>query len=100
MPGSKIKHADCLSCLPLHFAANETNNEPMFVTMLCVDHLSTVSPSQFATPSAFCPELNTLHAEIAAAWPYILAAVSTVLCPYFRLCNELSVQDDLVFQGL
>lgn len=91
MAGFKNNTADCLSRLPLTSAAEEIENEPEFVAMLSVDHLSAVSPSQFAAASASCPELCTLCAQIAAGWPLIHAAVSTVLHPYFRPCNELSV---------
>ena len=52
VPGSKNNTADCLSRLPLPSAADGPEVEPEFVAMLSADHLSAVSPSEFAAAFA------------------------------------------------
>ena len=79
VPGSKNNTADCLSRLPLPSAADEPEVEPEFVAMLSADHLSAVSPSEFAAASASCPELCALRAQIADGWPPSPTALGAVL---------------------
>ncbi|KAJ8356856.1 hypothetical protein SKAU_G00196500 [Synaphobranchus kaupii] len=61
--------------------------------------LSALPVSEFEAACADCPELSALRSQINKGWPPSVKAVSSELTPYYRLRNELSVKDTLVFRG-
>ncbi|KAJ8333804.1 hypothetical protein SKAU_G00411230 [Synaphobranchus kaupii] len=98
-PGAQNFPADCLSRLPLPARSEPpVDVEPEFVAMLSTA-LSTLPVSEFEAACADCPELSALRSQINKGWPPSFKAVSSELTPYYRLRNELSVKDTLVFRG-
>ncbi len=57
------------------------------------------SVTDFETACAACPELEKLRQQITRGWPPSIKAVSQDLIPYFRVRDELSVKDALIFRG-
>ncbi len=55
--------------------------------------------TDFETACAACPELEKLRQQITRGWPPSIKAVSQDLIPYFRVRDELSVKDALIFRG-
>lgn len=58
-----------------------------------------MSTKEFAAASPSCPELCALREQVAGDWPLSMAAISAALHPYFKLCHEVSVQDNFLFRG-
>lgn len=58
-----------------------------------------VYTKEFAAASASCPELCALREQMAGDWLLSMAAISAALRLYFKLCHEVSVQDDFIFHG-
>lgn len=98
-PGSQNSTADCLSRIPLPAVADGcVDSEPEFVAMLSTT-MTAVSPTEFASASAACPELAALRSQIAKSWPRSASILPDTVRPYFRLRDEFSVQNDYVFRG-
>ncbi|KAJ8356711.1 hypothetical protein SKAU_G00195050 [Synaphobranchus kaupii] len=98
-PGAQNFTADCLPRLPLPACSEPpVDVEPEFVAMLSTA-LSALPVSEFEAACADCPELSALRSQINKGWPPSVKAVSSELTPYYRLRNELSVKDTLVFRG-
>ncbi|XDV12346.1 hypothetical protein PO909_001044 [Leuciscus waleckii] len=96
--GSSNHVADCLSRLPLPLASASTyDDEPELVALLSTA-LTAISPSEFETAAASCPELTALCTQIEKGWPVSVKAVHTDLQPYCNVRNELSVKDNVVFR--
>lgn len=94
-----LNHApDCLSRLPLP-AASPLNgdNEPELVALLSMAPVS-VTAGEFEDASSSCPELAALRQQITRKWPRSEKRVNPMARPYFKIRNELSVQDSLVFR--
>lgn len=98
-PGAQNCTADCLSRLPLPASDEDCmDTEPEFVAFMS-PAMSALSPAEFASASATCSELSALRTQIARGWPSSSASVDTLLRPFFKLRDELSVQHDYVFRG-
>ncbi|KAF7664139.1 hypothetical protein LDENG_00188000 [Lucifuga dentata] len=91
--------ADCLSHLPLPTTPEmDSDTEPELVALLSTV-LTAVTQSEFEAASSACPEMTALRNQITRGWPPSAAAVSPGLKPYYRLRNELTVKDSMVFRG-
>ncbi|KAL0160057.1 hypothetical protein M9458_043782, partial [Cirrhinus mrigala] len=98
-PGALNNAADCLSRLPLPASDEDLlDAEPEFVAFLS-PAMSPLTPSEVASASVSCAEMNALRAQIARGWPSSSCAVDSILRPYFQLRDELSVQQDYVLRG-
>lgn len=98
-PGSLNHTADCLSRLPIPAPADSsTDVEPEIVAFIS-STLCSLSVTDFETACAACPELEKLRQQITRGWPPSIKAVSQDLIPYFRVRDELSVKDALIFRG-
>jgi len=85
--GSSNHVADCLSRLPLPLtSASTSDDEPELVALLSTA-LTTISPSEFKTAAASCPELTALCTQIEKGWPVSVKAVHTNLQPYYNVRN-------------
>ncbi len=83
--GSQNHTADCLSRLPLPASEEDLSDaEPEFVAFLSSE-MSAVNPTEFASASASCSELNSLHAQIDRGWPSSSMAVNKDVRPYFQV---------------
>ncbi len=98
-PGSLNPTADCLSRLPIPAPADSSADvEPEIVAFIS-STLCSLSVTDFETACAVCPELEKLRQQITCGWPPSIKAVSQDLIPYFRVRDELSVKDALIFRG-
>lgn len=96
--GSLNHTADCLSRLPLPSTSPLTGDmEPELVALLSMAPVS-VTAGEFEDASSSCPELASLRQQINQKWPHSAKAVNSMLQPYFKIRNELSVQDNFVFR--
>nr|XP_055067975.1 uncharacterized protein K02A2.6-like [Misgurnus anguillicaudatus] len=99
-PGCHNSTADCLSRLPLPSEATcpDSDIEPEQVALL-TSALTAVTPEEFATASASCPEMCALRAQIQKGWPRSSSHVDPLLLPFYKLRNELAATDDLILKG-
>ncbi|KAF7643880.1 hypothetical protein LDENG_00231630 [Lucifuga dentata] len=96
--GVQNHSADCLSRLPLPTTPEmDSDTEPELVALLSTV-LTAVTQSEFEAASSACPEMTVLSNQITHGWPPSAAAVSPELKPYYRLRNELTVKDSIVFR--
>lgn len=83
--GSSNHVADCLSRLPLPLtSASNSDDEPELVALLSTA-LTAISPSEFKTAAALCPELTSVCTQIEKGWPVSMKAVHCDLQPYFHV---------------
>ncbi len=96
--GSSNHAADCLSWLPLPLtSASNPDDEPELVALLSTS-LTAISPSEFETAAASCPELTSVRRQIEKGWLSSIKAVHTDLQPYYHVRNELSVKNNVIFR--
>lgn len=99
-PGCHNSTVDCLSRLPLPSEATcpDSDIEPEQVALL-TSALMAVTPKEFATASASCPEMCALRAQIQKGWPRSSSHLDPLLLPFYKLRNELAATDDLILRG-
>lgn len=98
-PGSQNYTADCLSRLPLPVLSDSVPDvEPEMVAQIAAT-LSSLPVAEFDFACSSCPELSALRLQIESGWPPSAKSVSSILTPYYRIRDELSVIDDYVLRG-
>lgn len=96
--GSSNHTANCLAWLPLpHTSASNSDDEQELFALLSAS-LTPISTREFETAAALCPELTSVGNQIAKGWLVSIKAVHTDLQPYYRIRNELSIKDNVIFR--
>ncbi len=95
-PGQDNVTADCLSRLPLPATDYSQEQEPEMVALLSPE-FATVTVEELKSTCDACPILQQVKVCIEKGWPR--SVKSSVIAPYHRLRNELSVHDGYVIRG-
>ncbi|KAL7839056.1 hypothetical protein SRHO_G00257140 [Serrasalmus rhombeus] len=96
-PGRENVTADCLSRLPLRCEEPCLDNDEEVVALTSI--LTAVAGEEFKAAWASCPVQTKLRELLTSRWPKSAKALDPALQPYFKLQNELSLQDDCVVRG-
>lgn len=98
-PGSQNFVADCLSHLPLLVPSDSTfNAEPELVAQISMT-LCSLPVTDFDSAYLSCPELSALRSQIESGWPSSVKLVTNALAPYYKIRDELFVEDNYILRG-
>lgn len=97
-PGRENVTADCLSRLP--FLITEEHQDPELEMLAVVSaDFAAVTAEELSRASDACPVLKKVRLYISKGWPGSAKTLDPVITPYFRIQNELAVQDSYIIRG-
>lgn len=96
-PGRENVTADCLSRLPLPHTEPAQEEDAEVVALIST--LSAITAAEFKAACASCPVQVKLREILTSRWPKQEKYLDPALRPFFRVQNELSLQNDCVMRG-
>ncbi|KAL7856478.1 hypothetical protein SRHO_G00153770 [Serrasalmus rhombeus] len=97
-PGTENVTADCLSRLPLPCMKEEQEQEPEMVAVVSPG-FAAVTAEELQHAVDQCPVLHQVKAYITKGWPRTAKGMDSALTPFYRLRDELAVQEGYVIRG-
>ncbi|KAJ8337405.1 hypothetical protein SKAU_G00386250 [Synaphobranchus kaupii] len=97
-PGRENVTADCLSRLPLPVTDPHEEPDIEMIALVSAD-FAAVTAEQFQSAYSSCPVLKQVETFIAKGWPRTSKVLDPAIVPYFRIRNELVVQDGYIIRG-
>ncbi|KAJ8364452.1 hypothetical protein SKAU_G00132830 [Synaphobranchus kaupii] len=97
-PGRENVTADCLSRLPLPVTDPHEEPDIEMIAMVSAD-FAAVTAEQYQSAYSSCPVLKQVETFIAKGWPRTSKGLDPAIVPYFRIRNELVVQDGYIIRG-